>query len=42
MEDNFEGINTFFTWKRFVWHEIEKKKHLDNVIQLPVWPWPLD
>lgn len=25
MEDNFEGINTFFTWKRFVWHEIEKK-----------------
>lgn len=41
MEDNFEGINTFFTWKRFVWHEIEKN-HLDNVIQLPVWPWPLD
>lgn len=25
MEDNFEGINIFFIWKRFVWYEIEKK-----------------
>lgn len=31
MEDNFEGINIFFIWKRFVWYEIEKN-YLDNVI----------
>lgn len=32
MEDNFEGINIFFIWKRFVWYEIEKKYLIDNVI----------